>query len=132
MLLIIKINFFAFLYALLLFIETELLLNSYRLHRMLSWFNVKTNVLLGCVIFIVLTIIFYSITTKYLDTGKFRYFLTVLWIPYYIILVLLFAHLVPITYPGDEPLGGVAFIILGMFFIFPLYVAAITAIGTKD
>ncbi|WP_245280988.1 hypothetical protein [Desulfitobacterium hafniense] len=79
-----------------------------------------------------MTIIFYSITTKYLDTGKFRYFLTVLWIPYYIILVLLFAHLVPITYPGDEPLGGVAFIILGMFFIFPLYVAAITAIGTKD
>lgn len=92
-----KLNFFGILYALFIFIQTEHILNMYRLERITHWLDGTTNIILYFVIFIIFTIFFIIITTRYFNAGKLRYFLTILWVPYYIILTSLFATLNPIT-----------------------------------
>lgn len=83
------------------------------------------------VVFIFSTEIFYLFTRKYLSTGKLRYLLTVLWIPYFAIFTYIFSSLFPIRNPGDDPAPVLGLIIIGIFLIYPFYIVLINAISFK-
>ncbi|WP_193708370.1 hypothetical protein [Alkalibaculum sporogenes] len=128
----VKLNFFAFLYGFFLFIVAFIMINAYRLERIAPWLNDTVNSILIFIIFIVSTILFCFITTKYFNTGGLRYFLTILWIPYYLILRLLSNLLIPITYPGDKPVPVTGLFLLVIYLIYPLYIGFINLSCTQD
>jgi hypothetical protein len=128
----IKLNLLAFLYGFALFIETELMLNCYRLYRITHWFNFTVDKIAEIVLFIIFTFIFFYITFRHFNTGALKYILTILWIPYYVVLLILFVYLLPITNPQDEPLGALGFVLFGLWIIYPIYIAIISFICTKN
>jgi hypothetical protein len=122
------------LYALVLLIQIEPMGNVYRITRVTNWSIITVDRLIlifNLVIFIFSTVIFYLFTRKYLSTGKSRYLLTVLWIPYFAIFTYIFSSLFPITNPGDDPAPVLGLIIIGIFLIYPFYIALINAISPK-
>ncbi|BCN30151.1 hypothetical protein bsdtb5_14460 [Anaeromicropila herbilytica] len=125
---VMKLNMIAFFYGLILFIQTELALNVYRLERIFKWFTYRFDSILIIVIFFISTIIFYVISKK-LCIGKIRYSLSILWIPYYIVLIFLFAYLFPITYPGDKPADILGIVLLGIYFIYSFYIHMINMVS---
>lgn len=129
-----RLNIISALYALVLLIEIEPMGNIYRITRVTNWPISIVNRLIfifNLVVFIFSTVIFYLFTRKYLCTGKLRYLLTVLWIPYFAIFTYIFSSLFPITNPGDDPVPVLGLIIIGIFLIYPFYIALINAISSK-
>ncbi len=123
----IKLNIFAFLYGFVFFIQTELMVNVYIIKRIAHWFTNMSGIILSLCIFILSTIAYLFLTNRYLNTGKLRYFLTILWIPYYIGLV----FLMPVIDRADEPPPVLGLIIIGIFIAYPFYIALINALCTK-
>lgn len=128
----IKLNFMALLYGFALFVVTELMGNSYRLERITHWFSLTFNKISVLVLFILFTTVLCFLTKKFFSKGKLRYILSILWIPYYVILVLLFSFLFPITNRGDDPVPALGLILLGMWIIYPFYIAIINFIFKKN
>ena len=122
------------LYALVLFIQTELMGNIYRITRVtnlpISTVNITISIII-LIVFIISTINFFFISAKYLNIGKLRYFLTLLWIPYYVIFTSVFSFLLPMTYRGDEPAPVTGLILIGILLVSPIYIAFITAISKR-
>lgn len=125
-----KLNAIAFLYGFVLFIQTELMGNVSRLSRITHWFNNTLVATLILIIFIASTIVFFIITTRHFSTGKLRYLVAVFWIPYYIILVLLFSYLMPMS-KQDEPPAVLGLILIATFIMYPFFIVLINAICTK-
>lgn len=131
----IKLNIFALLYGFFLFIQTELMGNVYRITRIT---NLSINTVSRAIgitmltVFLISTIALFFITSKYFNTGKLRYFLTILWIPYYVIFILLSMLLIPITYPGDKVAPVTGLILFCFYFTYPFYIAIINAVCTKN
>lgn len=123
----VKLNILAFLYAFILFIQTELMGNVLRLERITHWFNRSNILILIIVIFIISTVLFVFLTRICFNTKKLKYLLTVFWIPYYIVLVFLFSFIAPIS-KQDEPSNAFGLILLSTLFCFPLYIAFINAV----
>lgn len=129
-----KLNIFSALYALLLLIEIESMGNIYRISRVTNWPVNITNILVlifDLFVFIISTIIFFYITRKYLNTGKLRYLLSLLWIPYFAVFTFIFALLLPITDPGDDPAPVLGLLFIGIFIIYPFYIAFLNLISSK-
>jgi hypothetical protein len=106
--------------------------NMYRLERITHWFNFTADKITELVSFIVFTFVFCYITFKHFNTGALKYLLTILWIPYYVVLSFIFVYLLPITNPQDEALGGLGFVLFGLWIIYPFYIAIINFICTKN
>lgn len=131
----IKLNIFALLYGFILFIQTELMGNVYRITRITNLGINTVSRAIGItmlIVFLISTIVLIFITSKYFNTGKLRYFLAILWIPYYIILALIFSVLIPMTYHGDEPSPATGLILLFFWFTYPFYIAIINLVCTKN
>lgn len=132
--LFVKLNIFSALYAFLLLIEIESMGNIYRISRVTNLPVNTTNILVlifDLFVFIISTIIFFYITRKYLNTGKLRYLLSLLWIPYFAVFTFIFALLLPITDPGDDPAPVLGLLFIGIFIIYPCYIAFINLISSK-
>lgn len=127
-----RLNGFAFLYGIILLIQTELMVNLYRLERIIPFYNRLINNLLILLIFILSTAVFFLLTVKYLNHGIIRYLVTILWIPYYILFVLLFTHILPpITDPMEEPSNALGLVLIFLYLCYPIYIAFITFISRK-
>ncbi|MDT3425570.1 hypothetical protein J2Z22_001089 [Paenibacillus forsythiae] len=128
--LVLRLNFISALYALVLFVQSELAVNVYRLERITGWTRTNTivdgvNVLL----FVLSSILFYFLTKRHLGNRRTRYLTCIFWIPYYALFISVFASLFPITNPGEEPLPVVGLIVMAACIVFPFYITLINLIS---
>lgn len=129
----IKLNALSVLYAFMLFVVIELPLNIYRISRISGLELGKVDTLLfifKLVLFLLSSIVFIWLTKKYLSGKKSMYFTTILWFPYLILFISLFATWFPITEPADKPAPVTGLIIIGALIIYPFYIAMISIIAS--
>jgi hypothetical protein len=129
-----KINVLGILYALILVIQTELMGNIFRISRLTNIPIKDVRMTIGIsmfLIFIVSTIIFVSLSSKYFNTGKLRHLLTILWIPYFLVLNYFLSSLIPMT-DIDAPSPALGLILFGIFLAYPFYITLINFISTKN
>lgn len=128
-----KINCLSALYALAFFIQTELHFNIYRIERLIGIGISNVNQLVGIVnllIIIVSTVVLFLLTKHLMGAKKVKYITSLLWIPYFIILIQLFARLFPITDPQEVPLPGIGLALIGSSILMPFYIALINFTST--
>ncbi|WP_394532683.1 hypothetical protein C1N83_27330 (plasmid) [Priestia aryabhattai] len=130
-----KLNFSSILYAVLIFINIELIFNIYRISRIIE-LDVAVARNIGIVIMLISVIVFsfiyYLLNRRYLADSKLNYYGTVLWIPYFVIMLILFNKLFPISNHGDQlnPIGRIV-IYLGIL-LYPIYLAIVIALSRKS
>ena len=119
-----KLHVLSILYALMVFVPIELMVNVYRISRVTNWevgtVSMLTNVTL--VIEIVGgTILLLFLTKKWLGERKANFFTAILWIPYFVLLIYIFTSLFPLTNRGDTPNPVTAFFVIGGLIVYPFY-----------
>ncbi|WP_454192447.1 hypothetical protein [Paenibacillus sp. Marseille-Q7038] len=128
-----KLNIVSILYALLLFILIEFQVNIYRMVRItgLDVDQVNTAVtILSWVLFLLVTGGCIWLTSKWLRPRILNFSIMLLWLPYFYLMITVFARLFPLTNPAESPLPAIGIIILAMIFLYPLYIGLITWIGS--
>lgn len=128
-----KLNVISILYALLLFILIEFQVNIYRMIRITGWDGDQVNTavtILSWVFFLFTTGGYIWLTAKWLGPRKLNLLVMLLWLPYFYLMITVFARLFPITNPGETPLPAIGLIFLAMIFLYPLYIGLITWIGS--
>lgn len=126
------LNIMAFFYGFALFAETELMVNCYRLERIMHWFNFTAQKISVVILFVAFTIFFCIMTKRHFSAGKLRYILAVLWIPYYAVLTFLFSFLFPAVNRGDNPPPVLGIVLFGIWLVYPFYIATVNFICTKN
>ncbi|ENH95549.1 hypothetical protein J416_15567 [Gracilibacillus halophilus YIM-C55.5] len=120
-----KLNAISILYALMIFIPVQLVMNVYRISRLTSW-EIGTIISLTGVILLIEvtvgTIMLYSLTKKWLNGRKANLWTVILWIPYFVFFIYIFASLFPITYGGDSPNPASSLLIIGGLIVYPFYI----------
>ncbi|MGM0845607.1 MAG: hypothetical protein ACQEUT_11565 [Bacillota bacterium] len=127
-----KLNAVSILYAVLILIPIELMLNIYRITRITGWDIGTANIVIAITTITALiffTLLLILLTAKWMKVRKANYWTVVLWVPYYILFLFLFALLFPITYRGDTPNPASGLLVIGILICFPIYVAGINFIG---
>lgn len=130
----VKLNMFSALYALALLIEIEPMGNVYRISRVTNWSLNRTNsiiLLSDLFLFIISSILFFLFSRRYLNIGKLKCWVSLLWIPYFAIFIYCFNFLFPLTNPGDDPAPVLGLILIAIFCIYPFYIAIINVIASK-
>lgn len=120
------LNLVSAFYAFILFISIELQLNFYRIWRISGWEPGSVNLLtsvLHIAGFVLLTYLVYFFNKKWLRNRNSKYWTAILWIPYLIVFLYIFANLFPITNRGDTPAPVTGLILLAQFVSYPLYLA---------
>lgn len=128
-----KLNIVSLLCSFILFVQLKIMGNVYRISR-LSGLSLSVVIILSLIIEIalfLLSIVVYIISQKQFNWIKLRYILSILWIPYFIIYVLIYKQLFPITFPADNPPPVVGLLYIFILFVYPLFVAAINKIAEK-
>lgn len=131
-----KLNIISMLYALIVFTPFELMLNVYRISRLTGWsldaVNILTNIALLST-FIGGTLLVYFLTQKWLGQRKANLITAILWLPYFVLFVLAFAFLFPITYGGDDPGPAVGLLAIGGMLGYPFYILLLNSFSAgKD
>lgn len=129
-----KLNAMSMLYALMIFVPVELMVNVYRISRLTGWELATVNTIINVTIMVELvvgTIIFLLLTKRFLNQNKSNYITVILWLMYYYLFIKIFAHLFPITYGGDQPNPVTGLLIIGAMIIFPIYIAVINFVGSN-
>lgn len=126
-----KLNVVSIIYAFMLFVNIELMLNVYRISRITGW-DLDTVVVIISTIkivgFIFCTIFFYKLIKNLMEGRKASFFTIILWFPYFIFFIYIFASLFPITYGGDKPNPINGLVILGELILYPIYLAILNFI----
>lgn len=129
----IKLNLVSSAFALLPFIGTELLVNVYRLSRITGLPLGKVNSAVNMTIIVgsvLATVLFIWIVHRTLQARLMSFFSVILWIPYFVLYVFLFALLFPITNRADDPNPATGLILMAGLIVYPFYLAGIHAVGT--
>lgn len=127
-----KLNGLSILYALMIFIPLELMINVYRISRITNWNIGTVNMLTGITIiveFIVGTILLFFLTKKWMKGRKSSFGTAILWIPYFVLFVYILASLFPVTYEGDIPSSATGLLAIGALIAFPFYVLIVNSMG---
>ena len=123
-----RLNLVSFLYALMFCIPFELMLNVYRLARLTN-IEVGTINILTCFILFVGTIggtiVVFRLSKKWLEGRKANNWATLLWLPYFVLLLFLFANLAPFTNEGDMPNPVTGLLAFGGIIVYPIYIFVI-------
>jgi len=128
-----KLNVLSALYAVMIFIPIELYINVSRISRLTGWnFNV-INIVIG--VSAIVSVIFLSaiisyLTKAWMNNRKSSFWSVLLWLPYLILFIFIFASLFPITNPADKGGPGDGILILGLLIFYPLYVLLLNAFST--
>jgi len=120
-----KLNAISILYALMVFIPVQLMVNVYRISRLTSLEIGTINILSGVILLIEViagTITLYFLTKKWLNGRKANLWTIILWIPYFVLFIYVFASLFPITYGGDDPNPASGLLIIGGLILYPFYI----------
>ncbi|ASN03885.1 hypothetical protein [Virgibacillus necropolis] len=127
-----KLNAISALYGFIFFIASELMLNVYRISEITGWelgFVTNVGVAIYIIGFILSTTLFINVRRKWLENRKAIFWSIILWFPYFILFIYLFASLFPITNPANEPNPGVGLIIMGAVIFYPFYLLLINLVG---
>lgn len=127
-----KLNVISMLYAFIVFIPFELMLNGYRISRLTEWdlatVNTVTNIS-SLSLFTGGTILVYFLTTKWFKERKVNYITAILWLPNFVLFALIFAYLFPITYGGDEPNPVMGLLAIGGALGYPFHILVLNTIA---
>lgn len=119
-----KINLLSLILGLLFLGGIQLMLNTYRLSRLVN-VGMDTVIILSIILMLMLLLI--SGVCIYLfqrNAGRMIYLSGILWFPYYYIGLQIFNHLLPITDRGDVPPPVVGLFMIAGMIIFPIYTFA--------
>ncbi|GAB4072057.1 hypothetical protein GCM10028778_01050 [Barrientosiimonas marina] len=120
-----KLNVISILYALMIFVPLELMLNVYRISRLTNWEIGTVNILTGVILIVDViggTILLVFLTKKWLGERKANFWTVILWVPYFVLFIYIFASLFPITYGGDAPNPVTGLLAMGGFIVYPFYI----------
>ncbi|GLX70517.1 hypothetical protein [Paenibacillus glycanilyticus] len=120
----IKFNAVSAIFALLPFIMSELLGNSYRINRITGieiavLDKVNTAVCLAGIVLLIVAFVL-MLRAKLLPLTKTNLLLSVAWIPYYWLYIQIFVALYPLNNPADDPNPVSGLIILAGLFLYTL------------
>ncbi|TMU87020.1 hypothetical protein FGG79_02445 [Bacillus sp. BHET2] len=127
-----KVNLMSILYALMILVPTELMVNVYRLSRRTGWDIATVNDVSGFLIMadlILGTVLFYLITKNWMGKRKESYWTSILWFPYFILFVYVTATFFPTTYRGDTPNPASGIVLIGMLIVYPFYILVMNFLG---
>lgn len=131
-----KLNVVSILYALMIFVPLELMLNVYRISRITNWEIGTVNILTGVTLIVEIiggTILLVFLTKKWLGERKANFWTVILWAPYFVLFIYIFASLFPITYGGDDPNPVTGLLAIGGLIVFPFYILILNFFGmTSD
>ncbi|MEH7249357.1 hypothetical protein V7114_21575 [Neobacillus niacini] len=120
----IKLNMISALYALALFLAIELIINVYRISDITGWdwdhvyFIIAIINVIGLLLS---TLIFITLTRKWMIGSKHSYWPLILWLPYFILLFAIIRGLLPIQF-GDTLFPRYSLLIIGSSLLFPVYI----------
>ena len=120
-----RLNIVSFLYALMFFVPLELMLNVYRLARLTNIEIGTINMLTWLIFFmgmIIGTIVVYQMSKNWLQGRKANNWTILLWIPYFVLLLFLFANLAPFTNEGDMPNPVTGLLAFGGIIVYPIFI----------
>lgn len=127
-----KLNVVGILYALMVFIPIELMLNGYRIIRLTDWEIGTLNILFGVTVIVEMiggTILLFFLTKKWLGGRRANFWTVILWAPYFVLFIYVFASLFPITYGGDYPNPVTGLLAIGALVVYPFYILILNFIG---
>lgn len=131
----IKLNIMSLLYAIMLVIELQLLVNVYRFSRITGWeVSTVSNLVLilmsiVSILFIVLLVI---LNRKYFVVClKIKLITVVLWIPYLILVNFVFNNFFPMTNRGDlpTPILGLISMVLTIAHLFLIFLLSVLTVN---
>ncbi|MEI2665800.1 hypothetical protein [Rossellomorea sp. LJF3] len=133
----IKINVVSLLYALMILVPVELMVNGYRLTRLTGWERETVMDVSGFMIvaiFLIGTVFLYFLTGKWMEGRRASYWTAVLWFPYFLLFMYVIATFFPTKYGGDAPNPAAGLLIIGALVTFPFYVLVMNflSLGTDD
>lgn len=132
---ILKLNVISILYTLMIFVPLELMLNVYRISRLTSWEIGKVNILTGVTLVVGViggTILLFYLTKRWLDGKKTRFWTAILWVPYFVLFIYVFASVFPITYDGDTPNRVTGLLAIGGLIVYPFYILILNSVSTTS
>ncbi|WP_232436346.1 hypothetical protein [Paenibacillus rubinfantis] len=122
-----KVNGVSVLYAGSLFVQVELLMNVYRLERVMGITPMDRYVTVAVLLVLMISSVFAYVLTRFrLNPGKLKYLTTILWIPYFLLFIKGFAYIYPITDPQEVPLPAMGLVMIAACALYPLYIAVLT------
>lgn len=125
-----KLNAVSMLYALMIAIPVELMVNVYRISRVANLEIGTVNSLTGIILLLEVTLgtlLFYRLIQKWLGRKNSNYWTVILWLPYFVLYLYGFATLFPISYGGDMPNPASGLVIIAGLFIYPFYILILTS-----
>ena len=121
-----KINAISILAAFLFFAPMELMVNTYRLSRLL---NVEISMVVNVsMLFLVIwvvggAVVCYLVISRWMEKRKSDYLTVVLWFPYFILMTYIFVSFFPINHPADDPAPVLGLILIGGAVMYPVLLA---------
>lgn len=127
-----KLNAVSILYAIMIFVPLELMLNVYRISRLTDW-QIDTVIIFSDISivagFIFGTILLFFLTKKWMKGRKANFWTVILWVPYFVLFVYILATLFPIIYGGDYPNPVTGLLVIGALILYPIYILIINFTG---
>ena len=128
----IRLVFLSILYAVFFVIEVELILNVYRISRLINVEVELLSIFIAVIIILLVTLstyLFYVLNKRYLKRSKWNYLSCLICMPFIFLFISLFTSLFPMINEGDRPAP-----ILGLFYwislvIYPFYLSIIIGIA---
>lgn len=126
-----RLNVISIIYAFILFIPIELIVNVHRISRVTGWNIDIVNLFIIVITFLVIlffTIISLYLSKKWLKRDLTAYWTVLLWIPYFVLFTYLTTYVLPKPLPEDFVSPGTGLLIIGTIVLFPIYVFIINLI----
>ncbi|MBM7572368.1 hypothetical protein [Aquibacillus albus] len=130
-----KLNVVSIVYALMVFVPFELMLNVYRISRLTNLEIGTVNFMTGVTLIVDIiggTILLVFLTKKWLGKQKANFWTVILWAPYFVLFVYLFASLFPMTNGGDASNPASGLLAIGGLIVFPLYILILNFLGRTN
>ncbi|PYE45837.1 hypothetical protein DFQ00_11673 [Paenibacillus barcinonensis] len=110
--------------------------NFYRIARLTGWTYDFTSIAITIVcilLFIAMTITLYVLTRKlFNDRVSIAYWSMMIWIPFYVILIVLNRLYLPIIRAGENPSPVTGLLLIITWFIFPFFIGLVTSIAISQ
>ena len=118
-----------------IFVSLELMLNVYRISRLTNWEIGTVNILVGVTLIMVVaggTALLYFLTKTWLNQRKARFWPVILWLPYFVLFIYVFASLFPMTHGGDTPNSVTGLLAIGGLIVYTFYILIINSVSVTS
>ncbi|SOC06367.1 hypothetical protein SAMN05880501_104260 [Ureibacillus xyleni] len=126
-----NLNVMSVLYALMIFVPLELMQNVYRIARLTGWEIGTVNILIGFTLMVDMiggSMLLYYLTNKW----QANFWTMILWFPYFVLFICIYAKLFPITYGGDTPNPVTGLLAIGGLIAYPFYILILNVVARAN